>query len=347
MTSHSTVSKPGTSRGRSAQRHRERLLLVEAGDLDDQLHVDGERRYRARQTVSTRMEGSTLTRPRAGHRLRARRSRAPGARRPRSPRSPSRCSAWASRSASSSSRPTRSTTPTTRCCGAATCCTGTRWSSTASATRPSTRWRSPRARPAALRHVGGPPVGGADPRPRSWCWWPASTGSGGSPRRRWSARSRPALLLTRFDYPFLAARGYIDIPYMALVVWAATLEATRPRRGMPVLMLLALRRACCAPRRGSWPRCTGVWVAWKATWRERFLFAALAAHRPAGLGRRSTSLVTGDPLFSQHYTGGLGRGPRPPAPAVGAAGGDPGVLREPRQAAGVRRRGRRARCSGS
>src|SRR6201991_4775972 len=25
-----------------------------------------------------------------------------------------------------------------------------------------------------------------------------------------------ALLLTRFDYPFLAARGYIDIPYMAL-----------------------------------------------------------------------------------------------------------------------------------
>ncbi len=35
-----------------------------------------------------------------------------------------------------------------------------------------------------------------------------------------------ALLLTRFDYPFLAARGYIDIPYMALVVWAATLEAT-------------------------------------------------------------------------------------------------------------------------
>ena len=41
-----------------------------------------------------------------------------------------------------------------------------------------------------------------------------------------------ALLLTRFDYPFLAARGYVDIPYMALVVWAATLEATRsaPRR---------------------------------------------------------------------------------------------------------------------
>ena len=39
------------------------------------------------------------------------------------------------------------------------------------------------------------------------------------------------LLLTRFDFAFLAARGYIDIPYMAMVVWAAALEAERPRRG--------------------------------------------------------------------------------------------------------------------
>ena len=51
-----------------------------------------------------------------------------------------------------------------------------------------------------------------------------------------------ALLMTRFDYPFLAARGYIDIPYMALVVWAAT----RPARGAGVRALAArARRACC------------------------------------------------------------------------------------------------------
>ena len=44
-----------------------------------------------------------------------------------------------------------------------------------------------------------------------------------------------ALLLTRFDYAFLAARGYIDIPYMAMVVWAAALEAQQaaPRRPGP------------------------------------------------------------------------------------------------------------------
>jgi hypothetical protein len=49
-----------------------------------------------------------------------------------------------------------------------------------------------------------------------------------------------ALLLTRFDFAFLAARGYIDVPYMALVVWAAVLEAQRPRRGAPVLLLRCL-----------------------------------------------------------------------------------------------------------
>ncbi|HSD80087.1 MAG TPA: hypothetical protein VLB47_05480, partial [Solirubrobacteraceae bacterium] len=46
------------------------------------------------------------------------------------------------------------------------------------------------------------------------------------------------LVCTRFDFPFLALRAYIDIPYLALVVWAAALEATRPRRGVAVLALL-------------------------------------------------------------------------------------------------------------
>ena len=188
-----------------------------------------------------RMEGSTLTRPTPGHRFRAPEPRPGRARRPRSPSSSSRCSAWGSRSASSSSRRTRSTTRTTRCCGAAICCTATRWSSTASATRPSIRSRSPPARSCSSSAASGDRlwvamilglVPGAGRR--------ASTGSAGSPRRRWSGAIAAVLLLTRFDYPFLAARGYVDIPYMALVVWAATLEATRPRRGVPVLILLAL-----------------------------------------------------------------------------------------------------------
>jgi hypothetical protein len=109
-----------------------------------------------------------------------------------------------------------------------------------------------------------------------------------------------ALLLTRFDYPFLAARGYIDIPYMALVVWAATLEATRSRRGVPVLILLALA-GMLRPEAWFLSAMYWVWVSWKATWRQRFLFAAIAASGPL-VWVSVDYLVTGDPLFSQHYT---------------------------------------------
>jgi hypothetical protein len=46
-----------------------------------------------------------------------------------------------------------------------------------------------------------------------------------------------------------------------------------------------------------------VWVAWKATWRERVLFAALAASGPV-VWATVDFLVTGNPLFSQQYTAG-------------------------------------------
>ena len=111
-----------------------------------------------------------------------------------------------------------------------------------------------------------------------------------------------ALLMTRFDYPFLAARGYIDIPYMALVVWAATLEARHPRRGVPVLVLLGLA-GMLRPEAWFLAAMYWVWVAWKATWRERFLFAALAAAGPLTWATVDF-LVTGNPLFSQQYTAG-------------------------------------------
>jgi hypothetical protein len=110
------------------------------------------------------------------------------------------------------------------------------------------------------------------------------------------------LLLTRFDYPFLAARGYLDIPYMALVVWAAILEAQRPRRGVSVLVLLSLA-GMLRPEAWFLAAMYWVWVAWKATWRERFLFAALAASGPL-VWAAVDFAVTGNPLFSQQYTAG-------------------------------------------
>src|SRR3954468_1494344 len=108
------------------------------------------------------------------------------------------------------------------------------------------------------------------------------------------------LLVSRFDFPFLAARGYIDIPYMALVVWAAALEVARPRRGLPVFLLLT---AASLVRPEAWilSGLYWVWFAWKATWRERILYAGLAAVGPLAWALLDLA-VTGDPLFSLHHT---------------------------------------------
>ena len=47
------------------------------------------------------------------------------------------------------------------------------------------------------------------------------------------------LLLSRFFVENLAAQGYLDISYIALIVWAIVLEVERPRRGTPVFVALA------------------------------------------------------------------------------------------------------------
>ena len=108
------------------------------------------------------------------------------------------------------------------------------------------------------------------------------------------------LLLSRFDFAFLAARGYIDIPYMALVVWAVALEAARPHRGTPVFALLT---AAGLLRPEGWllAGLYFLWMSWRASWRERAIWAAWAAAGPAGWCLVDFA-VTGDPLFSLHYT---------------------------------------------
>jgi len=108
------------------------------------------------------------------------------------------------------------------------------------------------------------------------------------------------LLLTRFDFAFLAARGYIDVPYMALVVWAAVMETTRARRGWPVFALLA---AAGLLRPEAWIL-AGLYFLWMsvgASWGERARYTAMAAVAPLVWAAVDTA-VTGDPLFSLHYT---------------------------------------------
>jgi len=109
-----------------------------------------------------------------------------------------------------------------------------------------------------------------------------------------------ALLASRLDFPFLAARGYIDIPYMAFVFWAAALEVARPRRGGWVWVLLTLAGllrpeawllAGLYALRIVWGRPFGVWI-------RTGLIVAVA---PV-VWAISDWIVTGDPLYSLNYT---------------------------------------------
>ncbi len=108
------------------------------------------------------------------------------------------------------------------------------------------------------------------------------------------------LVLTRFDFPSLAVRGYIDVPFMAIVIWAGALEAGRPRRGLPVFMLLA---AAGLLRPEAWllAGLYFLWMSWRASWPDRLRYAALTAIGPL-VWAATDFVVTGDPLFSLNST---------------------------------------------
>jgi len=56
----------------------------------------------------------------------------------------------------------------------------------------------------------------------------------------WVGLVAALVLLTRVDLIALAARGFVDIPFLALVTWAGAEEVRAPRRGWRVYLLLAV-----------------------------------------------------------------------------------------------------------
>ncbi len=120
------------------------------------------------------------------------------------------------------------------------------------------------------------------------------------------------ILCTRFDFPFLAARAYIDIPYLAFVIWAAAFELARPRRGGIVWVLLA----CAGLLRPEAWLIIGLYFLWMCSGelgpehdtRERLLrwtrYAAYAAIGPV-VWVLTDFVVTGHPFFSLQHTSGL------------------------------------------
>jgi hypothetical protein len=57
---------------------------------------------------------------------------------------------------------------------------------------------------------------------------------------RWAAAVAGLLTLSSFAFGLLAAKGYLDVPFLALVVWAGAWAATHPARWSGPAVLLAL-----------------------------------------------------------------------------------------------------------
>ena len=107
-----------------------------------------------------------------------------------------------------------------------------------------------------------------------------------------------AVLLTRADLEFYALRGIVDVPFLALVFGAAVLEVTRPRRGVPVLVLLGLAGLL---RPEAWVL-SGAYVLWLTygspdCLRALVRYGAIAAVAPV-LWLLADWAVTGEPLYS-------------------------------------------------
>jgi hypothetical protein len=88
-----------------------------------------------------------------------------------------------------------------------------------------------------------------------------------------------AIVATREPFLSRAVRAYVDIPFLALIVAAALIEVRRPRRGWPVLALLALAGLL---RPEAWLLSVAYWLYLQRALdpRGRILTAALAAAAP-------------------------------------------------------------------
>lgn len=91
----------------------------------------------------------------------------------------------------------------------------------------------------------------------------------------------------------------MDIPFVALLIWAAALEAAHPRRGLPVMALLALA-GLLRPEAWLFAGIYLVWMLWPDQSRVRLLSYFTLAVLPPALWAGLDFAVTGDPLLSLH-----------------------------------------------
>jgi hypothetical protein len=113
----------------------------------------------------------------------------------------------------------------------------------------------------------------------------------------WAGLLAAAIILTRVPILSFGIRGYVDLPTAAFVVWAVVLEARRPYRGTPVLVLLGLAGLL---RPEAWLYAAAYWL-WLVTTapdrRHVVRWTALALAAPA-IWLFSDLLIAGNALHS-------------------------------------------------
>ena len=116
----------------------------------------------------------------------------------------------------------------------------------------------------------------------------------------WPALAGAFFVATSFSLLLFAVRGYIDVPFLALVVWAAVIVVERPSHRIAPLVLLVVAGLL---RPEGWVL-AGLYALWKAvergrrgSLREVWPLLALAAVAPVVWALVDLA-VTGDPLRS-------------------------------------------------
>ena len=109
-----------------------------------------------------------------------------------------------------------------------------------------------------------------------------------------------AIFVTRVSPLDFGIRGYVDLSAVSFVVWAAVVEARRPRRGWPVLVLLGLA-GLLRPEAWLYAGAYWLWLFPARDWACRFRLLVLAAAAPV-IWALSDFAIAGDALWSFHGT---------------------------------------------
>jgi hypothetical protein len=119
----------------------------------------------------------------------------------------------------------------------------------------------------------------------------------------WPGTAAAVFVGSSFAFLLYAVRAFVDVPFLALVVWAAALEVARPRRGLAPMALLALA-GLLRPEAWVLAGLYWLWCVHDLAVPGRLGLLALVVSAPA-IWALVDLAVTGDPLFSLHATSTL------------------------------------------